>query len=138
MLRGKRVILLFYELSTRTRVSSRVCGKVSGRDHGADLGVGVEHREGRVANRHRIHGDFASGAEAIVIRHPSSGAPELLARHVPVPVINAGDGMHEHPSQGLLDAYTILEHKGTLKGLRVAIDIGTSSIAAWCDRMCIC
>ncbi len=73
----------------------------------------------------------ALGAQVIIIRHPSSGAPHLLQRFVNVPVINAGDGMHEHPSQALLDAYTILQHKKTLKGLRVAIvgDIFHSRVA---------
>ena len=67
----------------------------------------------------------------MIIRHPSSGAPHMLARHVDVPVINAGDGMHEHPSQALLDAFTILQHKKTLHGLRVAIvgDIFHSRVA---------
>jgi aspartate carbamoyltransferase catalytic subunit len=74
---------------------------------------------------------MALGAQAIVIRHPSSGAPYLLSRHVNVPVINAGDGMHEHPSQALLDAYTILGHKKKLKGLKVALigDIFHSRVA---------
>jgi aspartate carbamoyltransferase catalytic subunit len=73
----------------------------------------------------------ALGAQVIIIRHPSSGAPHVLARHVDVPVINAGDGMHEHPSQALLDAFTILQHKRTLRGLRVAIvgDIFHSRVA---------
>jgi aspartate carbamoyltransferase catalytic subunit len=73
----------------------------------------------------------ATGAECIIMRHPNSGAAELLARNVRVPVINAGDGMHEHPSQGLLDAYTILQHKRSLKGLRVVIvgDIRHSRVA---------
>jgi aspartate carbamoyltransferase catalytic subunit len=73
----------------------------------------------------------ALGAQAIIIRHPSSGAPHLLSRYVDVPVINAGDGLHEHPSQALLDAYTILRHKKTLKGLRVALigDIFHSRVA---------
>jgi len=73
----------------------------------------------------------ALGAQVIIIRHPSSGAPHVLARHVDVPVINAGDGMHEHPSQALLDAFTILQHKKTLHGLRVAIvgDIFHSRVA---------
>src|SRR6266851_4303645 len=73
----------------------------------------------------------AVGAEVIVIRHPHAGAPLLMARHLDIPVINAGDGMHEHPSQALLDAYTILRHKRTLKGLQVALvgDIYHSRVA---------
>jgi aspartate carbamoyltransferase catalytic subunit len=73
----------------------------------------------------------AVGADAIVIRHPNAGAPHLMAAHLDIPVINAGDGMHEHPSQALLDAYTILRHKKTLKGLQVAIigDVYHSRVA---------
>jgi len=63
----------------------------------------------------------AVGADAIVIRHPAAGAPHLMAKHLDIPVINAGDGMHEHPSQALLDAFTILKHKKSFKGLQVAI-----------------
>src|SRR5260370_13890943 len=73
----------------------------------------------------------AIGADAIVIRHPSAGAPLLMAKHLDIPVINAGDGMHEHPSQALLDAFTILKHKKSFKGLQVAIigDIYHSRVA---------
>jgi aspartate carbamoyltransferase catalytic subunit len=63
----------------------------------------------------------ALGADCIVVRHPSSGAPNVLARNLRVPIINAGDGMHEHPSQALLDAYTMQRHKKSLKGLRVTM-----------------
>src|SRR5205085_5093215 len=71
------------------------------------------------------------GADVIVLRHPSSGAPNLLARHLDIPIINAGDGMHEHPSQALLDAYTILEHRKSLQGLKVVLvgDILHSRVA---------
>jgi aspartate carbamoyltransferase catalytic subunit len=73
----------------------------------------------------------AVGADVIVIRHPQAGAPQLVAEHLDIPVINAGDGMHEHPTQALLDAYTILRHKKTFKGLQVAIvgDIYHSRVA---------
>jgi aspartate carbamoyltransferase catalytic subunit len=73
----------------------------------------------------------AVGADVIVIRHPHAGAPLLMAQHLDIPVVNAGDGMHEHPSQALLDAYTILRHKKTLKGLQVTIvgDIYHSRVA---------
>ena len=59
--------------------------------------------------------------DCIVVRHPSSGAPQVLAHNLNIPIINAGDGMHEHPSQGLLDAYTILRHKRSLKNLRITM-----------------
>jgi len=69
--------------------------------------------------------------DAIVMRHAASGAPHFLARHLPTPIINAGDGTHEHPTQALLDARTILDHRGTLEGLQVAIigDIAHSRVA---------
>jgi aspartate carbamoyltransferase catalytic subunit len=71
------------------------------------------------------------GADAIVLRHPCAGAPHLMAAHLDIPIINAGDGMHEHPSQALLDAFTILKHKKSFKGLQVAIigDIYHSRVA---------
>ena len=120
VLRGKRVILLFYESSTRTRVSFEFAAKALGATTAliSASASSIEKGESLIDTGYTVS---SLGAEAIVIRHPSSGAPYMLARHVEVPVINAGDGMHEHPSQGLLDAYTILEHKGTLKGLRVAM-----------------
>jgi aspartate carbamoyltransferase catalytic subunit len=70
-------------------------------------------------------------ADCIVMRHPNSGAPNLLARHIPIPVVNAGDGMHEHPSQALLDAFTILKHKKSLEGLKLTIigDVYHSRVA---------
>lgn len=73
----------------------------------------------------------AVGADCIVMRHPAAGAPYLIARHLDIPVVNAGDGMHEHPSQALLDAFTILKHKKSFKGLQVAIigDILHSRVA---------
>jgi aspartate carbamoyltransferase catalytic subunit len=73
----------------------------------------------------------AVGADVIVMRHPNAGAPHLMASHLNIPVINAGDGMHEHPSQALLDAYTILRHKKSFKGLQVTIvgDIYHSRVA---------
>ena len=99
VLRGKRVILLFYESSTRTRVSFEFAAKSLGATTAliSASASRIEKGESLIDTGYTV---TSLGAEAIVIRHPSSGAPELLARHVPVPVINAGDGMHEHPSQG--------------------------------------
>jgi aspartate carbamoyltransferase catalytic subunit len=73
----------------------------------------------------------AVGADVMVVRHPNAGAPHLMASHIDIPVINAGDGMHEHPTQALLDAYTILRHKKKLEGLQIAIigDIYHSRVA---------
>jgi aspartate carbamoyltransferase catalytic subunit len=130
MLRDKRIALLFYESSTRTRVSFEYAAKVLGATTTlvSATASSIEKGESLIDTGYTL---TALGAQAIVIRHPSSGAPHLLARYVDVPVINAGDGMHEHPSQGLLDAYTILRHKKKLKGLRIALigDIFHSRVA---------
>jgi len=130
LLRGKRVILLFYEPSTRTRASFEVAAKSLGAITTLiqASGSSIEKGESVLDTGYTLR---AIGADAIVIRHPCAGAPHLLASHLDVPVINAGDGMHEHPSQALLDAYTILRYKKTFKGLQVAIigDIYHSRVA---------
>jgi aspartate carbamoyltransferase catalytic subunit len=130
LLRGKRVLLLFYEPSTRTRGSFEVAAKSMGAMTTLVLSSGssIEKGESLLDTGYTLR---AIGADAIVIRHPHAGAPQLMAAHLDIPVINAGDGMHEHPSQALLDAYTILRHKKTLKGLPVAIvgDILHSRVA---------
>lgn len=130
LLRGKRIALLFYEASTRTRVSFEFAAKLLG-THTSVISAtasSIEKGESLVDTGKTLQ---ALGADCIVIRHPSSGAPNVLARNLRVPIINAGDGMHEHPSQGLLDAYTILRHKKSLKGLKVAMigDIQHSRVA---------
>ncbi|MDT8070031.1 MAG: aspartate carbamoyltransferase catalytic subunit [Terriglobia bacterium] len=130
LLKGKRVVLLFYESSTRTRTSFQLAAK----ELGALTTVitasasSIEKGESLIDTGLTVQ---ALGADAIVIRHPSSGAPYVLARHLHVPIINAGDGMHAHPSQALLDAVTMLDHFKTLKGLRVLItgDIFHSRVA---------
>jgi len=130
LLRGKRIALLFYEASTRTRVSFEFAAKLLG-THTSVISAtasSIEKGESLVDTGKTLQ---ALGADCIVIRHPSSGAPNVLARNLRVPIINAGDGMHEHPSQGLLDAYTILRHKKSLKGLKIAMigDIQHSRVA---------
>jgi aspartate carbamoyltransferase catalytic subunit len=130
LLRGKRVLLLFYEPSTRTRSSFEVAAKSMGAMTTLVLSSGssIEKGESLLDTAYTLR---AVGADVIVIRHPHAGAPLLMADHLDIPVVNAGDGMHEHPSQALLDAYTILRHKKTLKGLQVAIvgDIFHSRVA---------
>jgi aspartate carbamoyltransferase catalytic subunit len=130
LLRGKRVILLFYEASTRTRSSFEIAAKSLGAITTLVLSSGssIEKGESVLDTGYTLR---AVGADIIVIRHPSAGAPLLMAQHLDIPVINAGDGMHEHPSQALLDALTILKHKKTLKGLSVVIigDILHSRVA---------
>ncbi|HET7206402.1 MAG TPA: aspartate carbamoyltransferase catalytic subunit [Terriglobales bacterium] len=130
LLRGKRIVLLFYEPSTRTRSSFEVAAKSLGAMTVLvqASGSSIEKGESLLDTGYTLR---AVGADAIVIRHPNAGAPHLMARNLDIPVINAGDGMHEHPSQALLDAYTILRHKKTFKGLQVAIigDIYHSRVA---------
>jgi aspartate carbamoyltransferase catalytic subunit len=130
LLRGKRVLLLFYEASTRTRSSFEIAAKSLGAMTTLVLSSGssIEKGESLLDTAYTLR---AVGADIIVIRHPNAGAAQLMAEHLDIPVINAGDGMHEHPSQALLDAYTILKHKKTLKSLQVAIvgDIFHSRVA---------
>src|ERR1700678_931738 len=120
LLRGKRIALLFYEASTRTRSSFEFAAKSLGAITTLvqSSGSSIEKGESLLDTGYTLR---AVGADAIVIRHPSAGAPHLMASHLDIPIINAGDGMHEHPSQALLDAFTILKHKKSFKGLQVAI-----------------
>jgi aspartate carbamoyltransferase catalytic subunit len=130
LLRNKRVLLLFYEPSTRTRASFEIAAKSMGAMTTLVLSSGssIEKGESLLDTAYTLR---AVGADVMVIRHPNAGAPLLMATHLDVPVINAGDGMHEHPTQALLDAYTILRHKKTLTGLQMAIvgDIYHSRVA---------
>jgi aspartate carbamoyltransferase catalytic subunit len=119
-LRGKTVINLFYEPSTRTRTSFEVAEKRLSAD---TLNLAVA--QSSVVKGETLI-DTALNLEAmspsiIVMRHASSGACHLLSRVCKAGIVNAGDGMHEHPTQGLLDAFTIRRHKGRLAGLKVAI-----------------
>lgn len=130
LLRGKRVVLLFYEASTRTRTSFEFAAKALGATTTliTTTSSSIEKGESLIDTGWTI---TALGADLIVMRHPNSGAPYLLSRFCPVPVINAGDGLHQHPSQGLLDALTIAHHKKRFKRLRVVIvgDIFHSRVA---------
>lgn len=129
-LSGRRVALLFYEASTRTRVSFEMAAKNLGAVTTLITSTASSIEKGEsLTDTGRIL--EAVGAECVVMRHPVSGAAHLLAQHVSIPVLNGGDGMHEHPSQGLLDAYTVLRHRKSLNGLRVTItgDILHSRVA---------
>jgi aspartate carbamoyltransferase catalytic subunit len=130
ILRGKNIVLLFYENSTRTRSSFELAAKTLGATTILITAAAssIEKGESLIDTGYTVR---ALGADAIVMRHPSSGAHWLMAEHLDIPIINAGDGMHEHPSQGLLDALTILQSKKKLKGLKVAIvgDIYHSRVA---------
>jgi aspartate carbamoyltransferase catalytic subunit len=129
-LRGKTIINLFYEASTRTRTSFEIAGKRLS----ADV-INVSNSGSSVAKGESLKDTAmtlaAMAADVIVIRHPASGAPHFLAHHVPSAVINGGDGIHEHPTQALLDLFTIRQRKGTVAGLRVSIigDIAHSRVA---------
>jgi aspartate carbamoyltransferase catalytic subunit len=119
-LRGKTVVNLFFESSTRTRSSFEIAEKRLSADNlnfsasGSSLAKG----ESLVDTALNLQ---AMAPDLIVIRHAHAGAPHLLAKKLKAGVINAGDGAHEHPTQALLDAYTIRRHKGRLAGLKVAI-----------------
>src|ERR1700736_986574 len=130
LLRNKRMVLLFYGASTRTRSWVECAAQARGAmtTLGQSAGSSIEKGESLLDTGYTLR---AIGADAIVIRHPSAGAPLLMAQNLDIPVINAGDGMHEHPSQALLDAFTILKHKKSFKGLQVAIigDIYHSRVA---------
>jgi aspartate carbamoyltransferase catalytic subunit len=130
LLRGKRVVLLFYEASTRTRTSFEFAAKALGATTTLITAnsSSIEKGESLIDTGWTVS---ALGADVIVMRHPNSGAPYLFAHHSPVPVINAGDGLHQHPSQALLDALTIANHKKSFKGLRVVIvgDVFHSRVA---------
>ena len=129
-LRGKMIVNLFYEASTRTRTSFEIAAKRMGADAVSisASGSSVSKGESLVDTLNTL---AAMRPDAIVMRHAASGAPHFLARHLPTPIINAGDGMHEHPTQALLDARTILDRRAQLEGLRVAIigDIAHSRVA---------
>jgi len=130
LLKGKRVVLLFYEASTRTRSSFEIAAKALGAQTVLIQAAGssIEKGESLLDTGYTLR---AVGADAIVIRHPNAGAPQVMAEHIDIPVINAGDGLHEHPSQALLDAYTILRNKRKFQGLQVGIigDIFHSRVA---------
>ncbi len=129
-LRGKTVVLYFYEPSTRTRTSFDIAAKRLSADSISLSGSTSSMVKGETLL------DTARNLEAmkpdvIVLRHPSAGAPHILARAISASVINAGDGMHAHPTQALLDMLTVRQHKGGLCGLRIAIigDIAHSRVA---------
>ena len=129
-LRGKSIITLFYEASTRTRVSFEQAGKILSADviNVSGGGSSVEKGESLYNTALTIQ---AMNADIIVIRHPHAGAPHFLARFLDSCVINAGDGAHAHPTQALLDLYTIQSHLGRIDGLKVVIvgDILYSRVA---------
>ncbi|HUF54027.1 MAG TPA: aspartate carbamoyltransferase catalytic subunit [Dehalococcoidia bacterium] len=129
-LRGRTVVTLFYEASTRTRASFELAGKALGADviNVSAGGSSVEKGESLIDTVRTLQ---AVGADALVMRHGSSGAPYLVARHIRSSVINAGDGWHAHPTQALLDLYTMRSHLGDVRGRKVVIvgDVAHSRVA---------
>ena len=129
-LSGKSIVALFYENSTRTRLSFELASKYMGANFASinASASSVAKGETLIDTGKNIQ---AMGTDVIIMRHPMSGAAELLAKNLNISVINAGDGMNEHPSQALLDMYTIKEKKGKIEGLKVAIvgDIYHSRVA---------
>ena len=129
-LRGKTIVNLFFESSTRTRASFEIAAKRLSADtisisaQGSSLSKG----ESLVDTLNTLS---AMRPDVIVMRHSASGAPHFLSRFLQTPIVNAGDGRHEHPTQALLDAVTILDYRLSLEGLRVAIigDIAHSRVA---------
>ena len=129
-LRGRTIITAFHEPSTRTRVSFEQAGKILSADviNVSGSGSSVEKGESLYNTALTLQ---AMNADVIVVRHSHAGAPHFLARHLRSSIINAGDGGHAHPTQALLDIYTIRRHYGRVSGLRVAIvgDILYSRVA---------
>ncbi|MEN3333386.1 MAG: aspartate carbamoyltransferase catalytic subunit [Blastocatellia bacterium] len=129
-LRGKTVINFFFESSTRTRTSFEIAAKRLSADS-----INISASTSSVTKGETLADTArnlqAMAPDAIVIRHPSPGVPHQLARLIDAAIINGGDGAHEHPTQALLDAFTIREQKGRISGLRVAIigDIRHSRVA---------
>ena len=130
LLRGRMVVNLFFETSTRTRTSFEIAAKRLGAD-----AVSITAQASSVAKGESLVDTLntlaAMHPDAIIMRHAASGAPHFLQRYLDTPIINAGDGTHEHPTQALLDARTILDRGARLEGLRVAIigDIAHSRVA---------
>ncbi len=129
-LRGKTVVNLFFEPSTRTRLSFELAEKRLNADALSFSSVGSSVAKGETL-LDTAKNILAMKVDCFVLRHVSPGAPHLLARELDVSVINAGDGAHEHPTQALLDLYTIRERKGRVEGLKMAIvgDITNSRVA---------
>jgi len=129
-LRGRSVLNLFYEPSTRTKASFELAQKYMSADSVSVAGSSSSLVKGETL-KDTVRNVEAMGVECVIMRHPVSGAAHYLARNIESSVINAGDGMHEHPTQGLLDLYTVWEKKGRLEELKVAIvgDIRHSRVA---------
>ena len=129
-LKGKRIVNLFMEPSTRTRVAFEIAAKSLSADVISIASQSSSLTKGETL-KDTAKNIQALGADAIVIRHASAGSPLFLSKTIPVPIINAGDGAHEHPSQALLDIFTLKEKLGSLSGKNIVIlgDILFSRVA---------
>ena len=129
-LRGKVVCTLFYEPSTRTRTSFELAAKYMSADTVSIAASTSSVQKGETL-ADTARNLAVMGIDLVIMRHSVSGSCHFLARVLDIPVVNAGDGMHEHPTQGLLDIFTILDYKPRIKGLKVAIlgDIAHSRVA---------
>ncbi len=119
-LRGRSVITLFFENSTRTRTSFELAAKIMSAE-----AINIAVAQSSAAKGESLKDTLltldALTADCVIIRHPNAGAPEIASRYLKGQIINAGDGFHEHPSQGLLDMLTIRENKGQIEGLNITI-----------------
>ena len=133
-LQGKSIVTLFYENSTRTRMSFELASKYM-----SAAAANISASASSVAKGETLIDTGVTldqmGTDVIIIRHPMSGAPTLLAKHVKASVVNAGDGMNEHPTQALLDMLTMREHLGGLEGAKVAICAPPTLIPPRMDEM---
>lgn len=129
-LRGRTIINLFLENSTRTRTSFEIAAKRMSAD-AINISGGTTSTSKGETMLDTARNLMAMSPDVIILRHQHAGAPAMLARHIDAAVVNAGDGTHEHPTQALLDAATIRRHKGKVDGLEVAIvgDIDHSRVA---------
>ncbi len=129
-MRGRAILNLFYEPSTRTKASFELAQKYMSADSVSVAGASSSLIKGETL-KDTVRNVEVMGVECVIMRHPVSGAAHYLAQNINASVINAGDGMHEHPTQGLLDLFTILDKKGRLEGLKVVIvgDIRHSRVA---------
>src|SRR5918993_3116882 len=119
-LRDVTIVNLFYENSTRTRISFELAEKRLGADT-INFSASASSVSKGETLLDTVNNILSMKVDMVVMRHSASGAPHFLARHIPAAIINAGDGINEHPTQALLDALSMLEVFGSLKGLKVAI-----------------
>ncbi|MBG9374865.1 aspartate carbamoyltransferase catalytic subunit [Panacibacter sp. DH6] len=129
-LRDVTIVNLFYENSTRTRMSFELAERRLSADT-LNFAASTSSAAKGETLLDTVNNILSMKVDMVVMRHSASGAPHFLAKHIPAAIVNAGDGINEHPTQGLLDAFSMIEKKGTLQGLKVAIigDIMHSRVA---------